>query len=71
MTHKRVRKPTTSQLKAIKYCEEMLCITFEGNANNYDDCEEFLREYLSDAEQTEKEFNENISIYLNYYEGDM
>lgn len=63
----RIRKSTARQQAAVRYCEQWLCIEFEGNINSFDDCSLFLKTYLEDAKETEREL---ICEYEAYMWGD-
>ncbi len=60
----RVRKSTEKQQKAVRYCEQWLCVEFEGDINNYNDCNTFLDAYLEDAKQSERELSCEFDTYL-------
>lgn len=60
----RVRKPTAKQQAAVKYCEKWLCIEFDGDINNFNDCSLFLSIYLEDAKQAEMELSCEFEAYI-------
>ena len=57
-------KSTTKQRNAVEYCEQWLCIEFEGNINDFDDCFDFLELYLDEAKQTERELACEYEAYV-------
>ena len=42
----RIRKSTEKQQAAVRYCEQWLCIEFDGNIDSFNDCSYFLKVYL-------------------------
>lgn len=60
----RIRKSTTRQQAAVRYCEQWLCIEFEDNINSFDDCSLFLKTYLEDAKETERELTCEYEAYM-------
>lgn len=60
-----MRKSTNRQQKAVRYCEHWLVIEFEGNIDDFYDCSLFLRNYLDDAKQTERELYCEYMAYIN------
>lgn len=60
----RVRKSTAKQQAAVRYCEEWLCIEFDGDINNFNDCSLFLSIYLEDAKQAALELSCEFESYI-------
>lgn len=60
----RVRKSTAKQQAAVRYCEEWLCIEFDGDINNFNDCSLFLSIYLDDAKQAALELSCEFEAYI-------
>lgn len=60
----RIRKSTKKQQAAVSYCEQWLCIKFNGNIENFDECSHFLSIYLEEAKQTEMELTCEYEAYL-------
>lgn len=60
----RIRKSTKRQQSAVRYCEQWLCIKFDGNINSFNDCFYFLKVYLDEAKQTEMELTCEYEAYL-------
>ena len=60
----RIRKSTKKQQAAVRYCEQWLCIEFDGNIDSFDDCSYFLNIYLEEAKQTEIELSCEYEAYL-------
>lgn len=60
----RVRKSTAKQQAAVRYCEEWLCIEFDGDINNFNDCSLFLSIYLEDAKQAALELSCEFEAYI-------
>ena len=59
-----MRKSTEKQQSAVRYCEKWLCIEFDGNIENFDECFHFLSIYLEEAKQTEMEIGCEYEAYL-------
>lgn len=63
---------TEKQKNKVKFIEEMLEITFEGDIKNLDDVGSFISEYYADAqEELERQndlMSEAISDYYSQYE---
>lgn len=59
-----MRKSTEKQRSAVKYCELWLCIEFDGDINNFNDCSLFLSTYLEEAKQTEMELRCEYEAYI-------
>lgn len=55
---------TARQQAAVRYCEQWLCIEFEDNINSFDDCSLFLKTYLEDAKETERELTCEYEAYM-------
>lgn len=60
----RIRKSTKKQQAAVRYCEQWLCIEFDGNINSFNDCSYFLKIYLNEAKQTEMELRCEYEAYM-------
>ena len=60
----RVRKSTEKQQAAVRYCEQWLCIEFDGNIDSFNDCSYFLKIYLDEAKQTEMELRCEYETYM-------
>lgn len=60
----RIRKSTKRQQAAVRYCEQWLCIEFDGNINSFNDCSYFLKIYLDEAKQTEMELRCEYEAYM-------
>ena len=60
----RIRKSTKKQQAAVRYCEQWLCIEFDGNINSFNDCSYFLKIYLDEAKQTEMELRCEYETYI-------
>lgn len=60
----RIRKSTERQQAAVRYCEQWLCIEFDGNIDSFNDCSHFLKIYLDEAKQTERELGCEYEAYL-------
>ena len=60
----RIRKSTARQQAAVRYCEQWLCIEFNGNIESFDECSHFLSIYLEEAKQTEMEIGCEYEAYL-------
>lgn len=59
-----MRKSTSKQKAAVKYCEGWLNIEFEGNIDSYNDCHYFLMSYLEDAKQLAMELSCEFEAYM-------
>ena len=59
-----MRKSTKKQQSAIRYCEQWLCIEFNGNIESFDECSLFLSIYLEEAKQTEMELICEYEAYI-------
>lgn len=59
------KQSTERQKAAVRYCEEWLNITFQGNIDNFLECWVFLGEYLEEAKQTERELSCEYEAYLD------
>lgn len=44
-------KSTSKQRAAVKFCEHILSVDFDGNIESFQDCSAFLGEYLEIAKQ--------------------
>ena len=60
----RIRKSTKKQQAAVRYCEQWLCIEFDGNIDSFNDCSYFLKVYLDEAKQTEMELRCEYEAYM-------
>lgn len=60
----RIRKSTARQQAAVRYCEQWLCLSFDGNINSFNDCSMFLKVYLEDAKQAEREITCEYEAYM-------
>ena len=60
----RIRKSTKNQQAAVRYCEQWLCIEFDGNIDSFNDCSYFLKIYLDEAKQTEIELRCEYEAYM-------
>ena len=58
-----LKKSTEKQQSAVKFCEEMLNVDFEGNIEDFYDVSEFLSEYLDDAKQLYEELSCEYEAY--------
>lgn len=59
-----MRQSTEKQQYDVRYCEEQLNIDFEGNLQNYDECQSFINIYLKDAKQVEMELSCEFEAYI-------
>ena len=59
-----MRKSTKKQQSAVRYCEQWLCIEFDGNIESFDECSHFLSIYLEEAKQTESELRRAHEAYI-------
>lgn len=59
-----MKQSTLKQRQAVRYCEKWLCIEFEANIDNFNECSAFLNMYLEDAKQTERELICEYSAYI-------
>ena len=60
----RIRKSTERQQAAVRYCEQWLCIEFDGNIDSFNYCSHFLNIYLEEAKQTEIELSCEYEAYM-------
>ena len=58
-----MKKPTTQQLKELKFCEKYLYVEFTGNINDKHAVTEFLNEYLEEAEEY---YNSIIEDFISF-----
>ena len=56
---------TDRQKNEVHFCEEWLSISFEGDINSKQDVNDFLSEYLDEAEYLYMELKCEYEAYLN------
>lgn len=57
-------KSTRKQQKAVIYCEKWLCIGFDDDIENFEDCSLFLDIYLEEAIQAANDRLDEINSYI-------
>jgi hypothetical protein len=55
---------TGKQRAAVKFCEHMLNVTFDGDINSFNDCNMFLGMYLDDAKNLYDEIKCEYETYI-------
>lgn len=55
MAIRKSRPSTQRQQEAVRFCEEILDIKFNGDINNFLSCSQFLEIYLEDAKRVYQE----------------
>ena len=55
---------TAKQRAAVKFCEHMLNVTFDGDIKNFNDCNVFLGMYLDEAKQLYDEIKCEYETYI-------
>lgn len=59
-----MRQSTRKQQAAVEYCEVWLQIDFTGDRQSFEDCHEFLKSFLKDAKDRERELYCEYRAYL-------
>lgn len=59
-----MKKATTKQKLAIRYCEKWLNINFNDNIEDFYDCYYFLSSFLEDAKDRERELTCEYNAYI-------
>lgn len=62
-------KVTQSQLDDIQYIQEQLNVRFYGDIDNYQEVQEFIDEYIEEADNMEKTIEYAYLVYSDNYTG--
>lgn len=62
-------KVTQSQLDDIQYIQEQLNVRFYGDTDNYQEVQEFIDEYIEEADNMEKTIEYAYLVYSDNYTG--
>jgi patatin-like phospholipase/acyl hydrolase len=62
-------KVTQSQLDDVQYIQEQLNVRFYGDTDNYQEVQEFIDEYIEEADNMEKTIEYAYLVYSDNYTG--
>jgi hypothetical protein len=62
-------KVTQSQLDDVQYIQEQLNVRFYGDTDNYQEVQEFIDEYIDEANNMEKTIEYAYLVYSDNYTG--